>query len=242
MSKGRICVNEILCGNVLETTTSGGVTIDHETKILANLEMTVGQITFGNGIEIGNTTTNTSDSTAIAVGKGANAGGINSIAVGVNAMSGNVSTGIENIAIGYKSAFNLTTGQRNIAVGANALSSITTTDNNIVIGHDAAKNNNSSKSMVVIGANAHSSFVNGGGGESDYDVIIGYNAAANQVYNYGGRPSVVLGGKAAEQTTYFASSVILGYNAWKYQNMTGGSNQFIQNVVIGSDAGKSGMG
>lgn len=247
-----------------DTFTNGSVEVELDGIFTGNLTGNVDGATcilfaLDQGIKIGNTTTSSTDNTSIAIGKGAEANssgtiaigqnslnngiGINNLAIGVNSIGIGPTTGEDNIGFGRNAGLDLTSGSDNLCIGPNALSSILTTNDNIAIGRDASKNDYSSSYTITIGANAHSTFTYNsayGSVHDDGDVIIGHNAAAShQGFGYSG-PSVIIGDDAAKNLTKFGGSVVIGHDAWRYQNFSGGYN-FQYNVVIGSSAAKQGI-
>lgn len=203
-------------------------------------------ITFVEGIRVGNTNTIASVSSAIALGKDAQATSINVIAIGTNA----VTTGNLGIAIGYSAnvfgkkgiaigpyALNGATGDFNVAIGANAISLITSASRLTAIGcysqRDAGGNDNTSVGYKTLANNdrpyntAMGSYA-AGNSRCTACVVIGFNAMKDSfdIENY---YNVVIGAKAlVKQDNSSYNNVIIGAKA-----MENTVAQIYNNVVIG---------
>lgn len=110
--------------------------------------------------------------------------GSNNIAMGYNSLF-NITSGNANISLGPASGlaalYNLTTGNNNTALGIGSLMNITTQSDNTAIGRDSAKfiadgttANTSSIQSIYIGNNTKSSAVG-----NTNEIVVGYNAIGN---------------------------------------------------------------
>ena len=156
-------------------------------------------------------TTGSTDPTAtgtlsLAIGSNAQSDGNQSVAIGVNAVSGlrgvsigqqagnsTASGGDYNISVGFNSAYYLTTGDSNVAVGRNALQSSNldklTGSSNVGVGYTAGSKVASGSFNTFLGTNAGNSVTTGSNNVSigyDSDCLastssqtaVGYNAQA----------------------------------------------------------------
>lgn len=156
----------------------------------------------------------------INIGTGSN---VFSTRLGYQAL--NVSTGDENVAIGYDSMLSNTTGNYNVAVGAQSNRVNTTNNYNTAIGYNSMYNQSGSKN-VALGAN---SLQNGTGG---FNTAIGIDTFTNLT---SGSTNVGVGYWSLISTTSGSNNIGVGYNSGG--SITTGSN----NTVIGSLAGSTNM-
>ena len=84
-----------------------------------------------------------------------------------------ISSGVNNVGVGYDALENITVGERNTAVGKGAGDVITTGDFNTTIGYGADPSGNDGQNQTVIG--------NGAVGVGDNTAIIG-NSSTTDVY------------------------------------------------------------
>jgi len=118
----------------------------------------------------------------IAIGRGGNSIASNT-RVGYNALNSNTS-GTQNTAFGYDSAFTLNSGARNTALGYQALRSGSTADDNVAIGSGSAFNNLDGDKNVAVGSSSLSENQFG-----NSNVCIGYFSG----YNCLGSGNVLIG-------------------------------------------------
>jgi len=191
---------------------------------------------FGVGALEVNTNTNNVAFGTNALGSSIN--GVESVAIGSNALSGstaagpNAFSGYANIAIGYNTLTNLNPGNDNVALGYQALqnniaSQATGTGNrNIGIGYRAGQNNRAT-GFIAIGYEA------GVGNRAPNNIAIGTNTLDNHLDPASDR-NIAIGtdamgtGSVVSQTV--SKNVVLGYQA-------GQSITSINNVAIGDQAG-----
>jgi hypothetical protein len=116
---------------------------------------------------------------------------------------------------------NVTTGINNIAVGWNALHSTTTGSNNIAIGTEALANTNAS-SNIAIGPNAMDQSTAGSN-----NIAIGSGTLSTTTGNWG----IAIGGSALGKNTTGTFNTALGFVAM-LENNTGSGNTGIGNSVM----------
>lgn len=188
-------VDQIRVGNVY-----GKSPIDiHDTLNIRSTALG-GNITFEGGIIIGNTTTNTSSTDSIAIGKGSETLSSHNTAIGTDC----VTRGDNCISIGYQIGPSnaSATGQNNIGLGKSALSGMTTSAarNNIAIGSTVGTSITTGKDNIVIGNTAGNDTTTG-----SYNIAIGYTAkqSGSSVTNN----SIGIGRKADPRTN---NSIAIG--------------------------------
>jgi len=128
-----------------------------------------------------------------------------------------LTSGSENIAIGFNSAGELTTGQHNILLGNSAGVHVTTGHDNTCIGHSAGGALTDGYSNVLIGTNAGGSAVSGWGITCLGDLAGSYSAVGSgdtcvgyNTYTSGGGNETAIGGGAH---TSAANTVSIGNSA-----------------------------
>jgi len=157
--------------------------------------------------------------------------GTSNVRVGVNAGNSITSGGNFNVVVGDEAGTALTTGDNNVAIGFEALKTEDANGNNVAVGYRALKTLNAGAESysVAVGADAGTSLTTGirntlvgafaGDGLTDADF--------NTALGYGALDSDTLGSR----------SVAIGYAALEQQNFTTATNTF--NVAVGYQAGKS---
>jgi hypothetical protein len=151
-----------------------------------------------------------------------------------------LTTGQDNVGLGYHAAEGITTGNDNIAIGSNALNANDTGTSNIAIGTNAGLLlTGGSGANVIIGKNAFPAAVSAGGNviigenaalvsDSDSNVIIGYNALAMDT---GSSANTIVGFRAMQLAVNNNQSIVaIGHRA--FENLDGGT----QSVAIGANA------
>jgi hypothetical protein len=150
------------------------------------------------GVWYGTGTKAAGNSSSIRIGNSASATGSNSIAIGtltsaqapdsiaigvqsttgpssrtimIGACGGTLSTGVDNIGLGYGICGSLTTGSANIGIGYSPLSSLSTGSNNIGIGYYSLKATTNAGSNTAVGNYTMNSNINGSA-----NVAVGYSA------------------------------------------------------------------
>lgn len=186
---------------------------------------------------------NVTDDTQIVVigyqaGQGALSGNTGSVFVGFQA--GFVSTGNNNVGVGWEALWGNTTGADNIGIGASAGNNTTTGSHNVSIGTGAQPSQNTDSSAVSIGYSAIAGnlgvTLGSGAGHA------GSTGAANTIVGQAagislssGNLNVIIGQSAAQSLNTGASNVLIGYNVIGLQS--GG-----QNVLMGATCSSSGTG
>ena len=176
-------------------------------------------------------------------GGGVNAG-IRNIAIGTSAMSTGITTGNENIMIGYQAGNDITSGADNWGGGARSLLMLTSGSNNCALGNDSLAHETTGSDTVALGTNCL--LLQNGGSQNvcagsnvsaatttaSGNVILGYNAMTTAT----GNPSsnVVIGWNALGAAPNMSSTVVIGYNAGN--SATCNSNN---DVIIGFRAYQS---
>lgn len=147
-----------------------------------------------------------------------------SIGLGSNALL-NVSTGVNNTALGYNSACSITSTSCNTAIGTNALR-LNTSCNNTAIGNDAMCKATGGQQNVVIGNQTYHCALAGGVS----NVIIGERAACMTTGSGGFNSNVMVGALAGYETCYGCFNVFIGRGAGgSFPTPHCGSN----NIIIG---------
>ena len=188
--------------------------------------------------------------------------GSNNVRLGENAGNTIASGGNSNVCIGVNAGTAITTGDNNVAVGFDALTLEDGNGFNVAIGHSALKTLNAGASGfntavgheagTLIDLGIHNTLIGGRAGDklahSDFNVAVGVNALGADTLGFG---SVAIG-VSALQTMDFTSSTetrctAVGYQAGKL-NQTGTDNTLIgaqcgdaittgfQNTGVGHDA------
>ena len=147
-----------------------------------------------------------------------------SIGLGTNALL-NVSTGLNNTALGYNSACSITSTSCNTAIGTNALR-VNTSCNNTVVGNDAMCKATGGQENVVIGNQAFHCAQAGG----TSNVIVGDRAACKTTGSGGFNNNVMVGALAGYETCHGCFNVFIGRGAGgSFPTPHCGSN----NIIIG---------
>ena len=161
------------------------------------------------------------------------ADGDSNVAVGSYALAGNFGSsggisGDSNIAIGnrafYSPGGSITSGSDNIALGYHSLYSNKSGSTNIAIGKSALFTNGTGIENIAIGKNAGSSLTSSG-----YSIYLGNEACSNGTQNYG----ICIGWQSGYNITTGSSNVIVGGQAG-YNNVSGASGY---HTLVGYRAG-----
>ena len=163
---------------------SSVTTGSYHTLIGYNANISVGSDNYGTGVGFN---VRVSDSNT-AVGYNANALGLNSLSIGYSAGSSLVTTGNQNISIGYFSGNSLSTGSGNLSIGVNS-----------------ALNASGASSNVSIGNNSNYNLTNGLGNTS-----VGTNAGYNLT---GGSRNTLVGSFVGGSVTGTSNNTLLGSGA-----------------------------
>jgi hypothetical protein len=163
--------------------------------------------------------------------------GLENIAIGRNVMSSGTVTGDENIAVGTTALRDLTSGEKNTAIGFAAMQENATGNGNLAIGEAALQANTNGSTNVAIGrlalSGGNSPDNNVGIGynagafcTTDYNVLIGYEAAGGFGFAFGGAGNVAVGAYAG-YSIEGSGNVMLGDSAG--YNWSGSNALFIDN-------------
>jgi len=174
----------------------------------------------------------TSGNNSVAIGYEALNVNNNSEITSVGNFSGSVSTGAEQVFVGYSAGKFVTTGASQTFVGHNAGKGITgaklTASNNTAIGKSAG--------LLLQGAAADNTLVGKGSGQAittgKRNSFLGTNSGVSYTT---GEDSVAIGNDAAKFATTAHSSVFIGADAG--QGITGTKLTGNQNVCVGAQAG-----
>ncbi len=154
--------------------------------------------------------------------------------------SGEKTTGLYNLFLGYESGLSNTSGESNTFLGFHAGYENTTGVNNVFLGKEAGLSNNSGSDNVFLGTQAGSDNIAGYN-----NVYLGYlsgTSASGGIYN------TFIGSNSGENTTTGDGNVFIGYTTGQF-NTTGGWNTFVgyrvsayktvgtENVMMGVMAG-----
>ena len=174
----------------------------------------------------------TSGNNSVAIGYEALNVNNNSEITSVGNFSGSVSTGAEQVFVGYSAGKFVTTGASQTFVGHNAGKGITgaklTASNNTAIGKSAG--------LLLQGAAADNTLVGKGSGQAittgKRNSFLGTNSGVSYTT---GEDSVAIGNDAAKFATTAHSSVFIGADAG--QGITGAKLTGNQNTCVGAQAG-----
>ncbi len=243
------CVGDLAC----DTLTTG----DNNTIIGSGAD--VAAAANGTGVAVGQGSI--TGPSAVAVGKGAEATGAGSVAVGSTALDASTSDDVDNVMVGFASGSGLGTATadtdntcvgdascsiangivQTTALGADSLLALTTGDDNVAIGFAAGDTLTTGGSNVIIGSGADTA-------ANDNDNVMAIGAGAIASAN-----SIALG----KGTIAFGASVVIGNAAGDAQNSgdndnvligaaaggsLGGSGADINNVLIGDNSGLAANG
>jgi trimeric autotransporter adhesin len=211
-------INDADAATALTTLTAAGLTTDNA---LSGAQTISGAVTMSGGFN-----SYKAISSSVVMGSGAltanQAGGINNIAIGTNALAANT-TGDSNIAIGTGALDATTTQSDNIAIGVSSLTGSSNTGaGNVAIGTSTLAANTSGSYNITTGFQAGTAITTG-----SYNVAIGFQASvATNTGNY----NTVIGSSAHSANTGGTSNTIIGQGAGS--TGTGGSS----NVAVGAGA------
>lgn len=155
-------------------------------------------------------------------------GGFNTV-LGYKAVSKNVSTGVNNTAIGYLAMEDNTSGYNNVAVGYGSQHSNTSGNNNVSIGLSSLGNNGGGSQNVAIGSDA---LFNSG---ANNNVAIGFLSSREFL----GGDNVSIGANSMQNITNGAANVAVGKHSLQ---LGGGAGSTQYNVAIGFRAMYNGKG
>lgn len=213
----------------------GRATTDTLTNKTIDCGILTGTVTAGGGVGTNGqvlTSTGTGVCWAAASGGASDIDGLSdgvvantcSIGLGSNALL-NVSTGLNNTALGYNSACSITSTSCNTAIGTNALR-LNTSCNNTAIGNDAMCKATGGQQNVVVGNQAYHCAQAGGSS----NVIVGERAACRTTGSGGFNSNVMIGALAGYETCYGCFNVFVGRGAGgSFPTPHCGSN----NIIIG---------
>lgn len=152
--------------------------------------------------------------------------------------AGNVTTGANNVGLGYLALAANTTGNNNIAIGREALSVATGSAFNVAIGSNALKFNTGSSNSAIggdaLGKNTSGGYNTALGGAALRDNTTGGNnigigwAAAG--FNTTGGSNIAIGAYSLYEGTATSNNLAIGYEAGRKNNSTG-------NIFLGYRAG-----
>ncbi len=244
---GRLSTGKAVAGDIFSVVPNNvNVYIDDSTGVkAAGGGFTVGRLSTGKAAGDENFLTVTPDSTRVyinetsksgfAVGKLGAVSGLQNFMflrkgnyfIGHN--SGERTTGLYNLFLGYESGFSNTTGTSNTFVGHLTGYSNTSGYNNIFMGNQAGYNNELGYMNVFIGYQAAFNNIGDGGGfNGTYNVMVGYRAGYS---NTSGGGHVIMGYNAATQVSTSNYMTAIGYNA-------GAGSTGSYNVFLGGETGK----
>ena len=193
--------------------------------------------------------------------------GTNNLRIGANAGDAIASGGNYNVVLGDEAGTAITTGDNNVAVGYNALATNTTASTNTAVGYQAAYSNQTGVGLTAFGANAlysttasdncgigtdnpgnyaaalennttgrfNTAVATGALGsntEGNYNTAVGHSAGGSVTT---GDNNVAVGFEALTTEDTGQNNVAIGYRAMKVANYDGAGN----NVAVGADAGLS---
>jgi len=246
-------------------TTSPGVS-NYITKFNSSSTIKPSTLIFdnGTGVGIGTTTINeilnvegklalNNSTNSISIGKVTGGTGIQNVAVGSSALS--VSTGANNIALGFRALRDNTTGNTNVAVGSESMRFNTTGNGNSALGYRALDQNLSGSGNTAVGRYALQFNASGtsntavGQNSLESNTTGGYNVAVGQSSlgtNTSGVNNVAIGYESLLQNTVGNNNIAIGESAL-LSNTTGSNHVAIgagalvvangnRNVAIGTDA------
>ena len=193
---------------------------------------------------------------AVAIGSNAQSDGNQSVAIGVNAVSGlrgvsigqqagnsTASGGDYNVSVGFNSAYYLTTGDNNVAVGRNALQSSNldklTGSSNVGVGYLAGSKNTSGSFNTFLGNNAGNSVTTGSNNVSiGYDSDCSANTSSQTAVGY----SAQAAGSRATALTYSYASGADSFAAAIANNTSSYGATGTQSIAIGLQARATALG
>ena len=123
------------------------------------------------------------------------------------AMGTGITTGNDNVAIGYSAGLTLTSGQKNILVGTNAGDSLTEGNHNVAIGHYALAGEDTGNNSTAIGYYALNKQNNA---SNNYNIAIGHGS---QQENVTGVYNTAIGGLTAAAMDGANMNVLVGMQA-----------------------------
>lgn len=245
-------------GNALDSLTTGNSNVAIGPYALDNLTTANGNIAIGEGAGSGLTT----GAPNVAIGGGSmvymGGGAGYNVAVGSQAMQGNggdagfsvaiganalrrVTTGSNNVFMGYEAGDDITTGGSNVGIGFWALSTATTVGNNTALGAYSLANNTAGTPNTGLGS--YTLFANtsgrgnvavGGGGSSA--VPDGAALRANTTGNY----NIAVGLEALTSNTTGNENIAVGWGSM-YGNQTGSNNIAIGEYALGDPVNPNGV-
>jgi hypothetical protein len=155
-------------------------------------------------------------------------GALKNTAVGAGSL-GAITTGVQNVGIGYDAGNDITTGNNNVMLGHQAGDKSSNVDNAVIIGSDAGADNMTAAAdgSIGIGASALTSLTTGAS-----NLAIGYSALAN---NIDGDNNTAIGWQALQ--TFEAASDGDGHNVAIGMNALQAATTGQYNTVVGTLAG-----
>jgi len=157
--------------------------------------------------------------------------GTSNLKFGVNAGNSITSGGNFNTLLGDEAGTALTTGDDNVAVGYNALKTEDEHGNNVAIGSGSLKNLNAGTHAYNVGVGVDTGVNLTTGVQNTFIGALAGDALTDADFN------VAVGTSALSADTLGSNSVGLGRNALASQNFTSATNTY--NVAVGTSAGLS---
>ena len=240
------------------TTASTGIS-NYVTRFNSSNTISPSVLLYDNGTGIGINTTATDEilniegkialnnsASSVSIGKNTGGTGAQSVAIGSQALS--VSTGTNNVSIGYRSLYSNTEGYSSTATGTNTLRSNTTGWNNVASGFQAMYSNTTGALNVATGTQALYSNTTGNYNVANGDKALYNNTTGSQntatgyasLYNNTtGGGNIATGINALYSNTIGSNNIATGINAL-YSNTTGEGNvatgsRTLYNNSIGSN-------
>ena len=217
-------------------TTSPGVS-NYVTKFNSSSTIKPSTLIFdnGTGVGIGTTTINeilnvegklalNNSTNSISIGVNTGGTGNQCIAIGPSALS--VSTGVSNVALGFRALRDNTSGAQNIAIGLDSLQQNTSGANNIALGARAMIINTTGIQNVSIGTESMEANITGSGNSA-----LGFRALED---NNNGTGNVAIGRYALQANASGISNTAVGQNSLE-SNTTGGYNVAIGQSSMGQN-------
>jgi len=185
--------NTIVGGNALRTNQEG----DHNTAIGYLALEDFNADTDGHGFN-----------TAVGSASQLNATiGTHNTSLGAFSMGDGITTGDNNVAVGYNAGLVLTSGVDNTIIGTNAGDALTTGSNNIAVGLNALSAEDAHSNNIAIGTNA---LRVQDAGVNAYNVAIGHNTGISVST---GIENTLVGGQAGDAMNTDSRALGIGYDA-----------------------------
>lgn len=144
----------------------------------------------------------------------------------IGELSGEMNSGIHNVAIGNGSLATNTIGTANISIGSGSLGNNTSGSQNISIGSGSLAHSTVSSGTVAIGYNSLNTFNNEGG--LSFNTAIGYSALSQSIRS---TSNTALGYNALANDEVGSTNIAIGS-----RSMSSTDHAALYNVGIGSDS------